>query len=131
MVLKVYFKRLVCSLISVLFKPLYCTLFFAFILLSIIYYLSTLFLNACSKECIFPKIHHKNLVHGSTSLVIWWLRLWASNAGVVGLIPCQGTMIQYDVCNMDKKKIHGKWVWKLLYNITFNPLTDSNYILAY
>ena len=99
------FKRLDCSLISVLFKPHYCTLFFAFILLSIIYCLSTLSLNACSKECTFPKIHHKNLVHGGTSLVVWWLRLWASNAGVVGLIPCQGTKSNMMCVIWTKRKI--------------------------
>ena len=40
-----------------------------------------------------------------TSLVVQWLRLCASNAGVVGLIPGQGTKIpDAALCGQKKKK---------------------------
>ena len=39
--------------------------------------------------------HHKNYPGLGTSLVVEWLRLHASTAGGVGLIPGQGTNIPY------------------------------------
>ena len=39
-----------------------------------------------------------------TSLEVWWLRLWASNAGGMGSIPGWGTKIPYAVWHDQKKK---------------------------
>ena len=40
------------------------------------------------------------------SLVVWWLRLSSPNAGAMGLVLGQGTMIRYGA--VGKKKIRGK-----------------------
>ena len=39
-----------------------------------------------------------------TSLVVQWLRLYASTAGGTGSVPCQGTKILHVACHGQKKK---------------------------
>ena len=41
---------------------------------------------------------------GGTSLVVQWLKLCSSNAGVMGLTPGQGTKISHDPQCQKKKK---------------------------
>ena len=42
------------------------------------------------------------------SLAVWWLRLWAPNAGGMGLIPSQETKIPHaSQCGKKKKKLFG------------------------
>ena len=47
----------------------------------------------------------RKLSERGTSLVVQWLRLYASTAGGTGSIPCQGTKILHVACQGQKKKI--------------------------
>ena len=46
----------------------------------------------------------RKLSERGTSLVVQWLRLYASTAGGTGSIPCQGTKILHVACQGQKKK---------------------------
>ena len=49
----------------------------------------------------------RKLSERGTSLVVQWLRLYASTAGGTGSIPCQGTKILHVACQGQKKKKDG------------------------
>ena len=53
---------------------------------------------------IYSKNQFKTKKQTRTSLVIHWLRLLASNAGVAGLIPGQGTKIPHATARKTKRK---------------------------
>ena len=55
---------------------------------------------------------------GWTSLVVQQLRLHASSAGDVGLIPGQGTNIPHATSSQAKRKRHSRGYKLLLYKIT-------------
>ena len=68
-----------------------------------------------------------------TSLVVRWLRLWASNARGVGSIPGWGTKISHAARHGQKKKeYHGRADWKREEKAEFlwRPLTEKKVLLT-